>query len=257
MLNVKGLTFAYSKKSPLILDGVSFVLEEKKVGILLGRNGSGKSTLFKCLTGLEKPFGGSMLFDGKDLASMRRTDRAKAIAYVPQMLFFGEMSVFDTVLSGRLAHFGYFPGESDQAIVEEILEEMGLKEFAFRNVNCLSGGERQKVAIARALAQEPKLLIFDEPTGNLDIANEELILKESQRLAHEKGVSVLVSIHDLSLASLFGDAFFLLKDGQIATSGDESILTSEALSAIYGISVLVETIHGRKFITLGGDKDEK
>jgi len=188
---------------------------------------------------------------------MKRAERAKTLAYVPQAISFGEMSVFDTVLSGRLARFGYFPGKEDQAIVEGILEEMGLKELALRNVNCLSGGERQKVAIARALAQEPKLLIFDEPTGNLDIANEELILKESQRLAHEKGVSVLVSIHDLSLASLFGDAFFLLKDGQIATSGDESILTSEALSAIYGISVLVETIHGRKFITLGGDKDEK
>jgi iron complex transport system ATP-binding protein len=257
MLSVKGLSFGYSKKSPLVLKGVSFALEDKKVGILLGRNGSGKSTLFKCLVGLEKPFGGSMLFDGKELASMKRAERAKTLAYVPQAISFGEMSVFDTVLSGRLARFGYFPGKEDQAIVEGILEEMGLKELALRNVNCLSGGERQKVAIARALAQEPKLLIFDEPTGNLDIANEELILKESQRLAHEKGVSVLVSIHDLSLASLFGDAFFLLKDGQIATSGDESILTSEALSAIYGISVLVETIHGRKFITLGGDKDEK
>ncbi|MFA6619752.1 MAG: ABC transporter ATP-binding protein [Bacilli bacterium] len=257
MLSVKRLAFAYSKKSPWVLKDVSFVLEEKKVGILLGRNGSGKSTLFKCLMGLEKPFGGSMLFNGKELARMKRADRAKAIAYVPQAISFGEMSVFDTVLSGRLAHFGYFPGKRDQAIVEGILEEMGLKELAFRNVNCLSGGERQKVAIARALAQEPALLIFDEPTGNLDITNEELILRESRRLAHEKGVSVLVSIHDLSLASLFGDTFYLLKDGKIACSGGVDVLTSAALSEIYGINVLVEDIRGRKFITLGGEKDEK
>jgi iron complex transport system ATP-binding protein len=258
MLEIQHLSFGYSKKGPLVLEDLSLSLPQGKVGILLGPNGAGKSTLFKLLIGLYKPSAGSITFDHQDLLKMKRRERAKAIAYVPQSITFGDLSVYDTVLAGRLSSFGLFPGKNDQAEVSKILAEMGLNDIAGRNVNSLSGGERQKVAIARALAQEPKLLVFDEPTGNLDIANEHLILTTAQAIAHgERGIAILVSIHDLSLALNFGDIFYLLKDKSIKYAGGEESISEANLSDVYGIQVSIETLANQKFITVGGNHHEK
>jgi iron complex transport system ATP-binding protein len=258
MLEIKNLSFRYSKQSPLVLEELSLSLPEGKVGILLGPNGAGKSTLFKLLIGLYKPNAGTMSFDGVDLAQMKRRERAKAIAYVPQAISFGDLSVYDTILSGRLSSFGLFPGKKDQEEVDKILAEMGLTSIAGRNVNSLSGGERQKVAIARALAQDPRLLVFDEPTGNLDIANEHLILQTAQAIAHgERGIAILVSIHDLSLALNFGDIFYLLKDKNIKYSGGIESISETNLSDVYGIPVSIQTLKEQKFITVGGNTHEK
>ncbi len=258
MLEIENLKFGYSKKSPLVLNGLNLSLKEKEVGILLGPNGSGKSTLFKLLVGVYHPFGGEMLFDSSNLDKMKHLERARTIAYVPQSISFGDLSVYDTILSGRLSRFGFFPKEEDKKAVDEVIEETGLTAFKDRNVNSLSGGEKQKVAIARALSQEPKLLVFDEPTGNLDIASEHLILQEARKIAHgDRGISVLVSIHNLDLAMNFGDRFFLMKNGAIKYSGDEGIISEKTISDIYGIDVSIETVNKKRFITIGGNEDEK
>ncbi len=248
MLEIKDLKFAYSKRSPMVLDGVDMTLEKGQIGILLGKNGSGKTTLFKNILGIEKPLSGSISIDGKDLSRMSRRERAGHIAYVPQDISFGALTVYDTVMTGRMSYFGLKAGTCDHGVVKEILEEMGLTEFAMRNVTELSGGEKQKIAIARALAQEPDMLVFDEPTGNLDIANEQLIIREARKLAKEKGITILTSLHDLNQALELGDMFFFMKDGKIRFSGGAQSVTGAFIKDIYDAEVRIIDIDGKKVI---------
>ena len=251
MLKICDLHFGYNKKSP-VLQGLNLELGQGEVGILLGKNGSGKTTLFKNLIGICRPKSGRAELFGKNLFELSAKERARLVAYVPQNIEFGSLSVFDSVLSGRLAYFSLAPSPHDLEVASKVLEEMELTPLAHRSVTELSGGERQKVAIARALAQEPELLVFDEPTGNLDIANEALIIREARRLAKTKNIAVLSSVHDLNSALSFGDRFFMLKDGVIKYAGDEGVVTQEAIKEVFDAEVLVETINGHK-VVLGGN----
>ena len=251
MLSAENLYFRYSKKGDPVLNSASLELKQGEIGILLGKNGSGKTTLFKNILGIEKPKKGSIHFDGENLLKMNRRERARRIAYVPQDIHFGALSVFDSILMGRVSHFGLKASHEDYEAVEKILEDMGLSAFAHRNVEELSGGERQKIAIARAMAQEPRLMVFDEPTGNLDIANEQLIIQEARKLAKEKNISILSSLHDLNQALAFGDKFFFLKNGVVKYAGGREIVTEEVIRDIYGIEVRIVELNGEKII-IGG-----
>lgn len=252
MLDVQGLKFRYAKRGPWVLDGIDLHLDAGEIGVVLGRNGSGKTTLFKTLLGIEKPQGGRMRFEGQDLSGMTRRERARRIAYVPQDIRFGDLSVYDTVLMGRMSYFGLKAGAEDLAAVDAILQDMGLEDLASRNVAELSGGERQKIAIARALAQEPKLLVFDEPTGNLDIANEQLILKEARRAAREKGIGVLTSLHDINQAIVLGEKFFFMKNGTIRHAGGPETVTESVLKDVFDADVRIAEIDGKKIAIHGG-----
>ncbi len=252
MLELHDLTVRYTRRGPAVLNGVSLSLEKGEIGVLLGRNGAGKTTLFRTVLGILKPERGSMAFDGTDLASLSRRERAKRIAYVPQSIQFGALGVYETVLMGRLARFGLAPGAEDHRVVQRILSEMQLESLSARNVEELSGGERQKVAIARALAQEPELLIFDEPTGNLDLGNEQLILAEAQKAARQNGVGILLSLHDLDRALALGDRFFLMKNGTIRYSGGKEIFTEPVIEDIFDAKVRIVTVDGQTHIINGG-----
>lgn len=252
MLKVENLDFRYSNHGKPVLDGISLELKQGEVGILLGKNGSGKTTLFKNILGIEKPKGGTISFDGENLLKMSRRERARRIAYVPQHIHFGDLTVFDSVLMGRVSYFGMNPSREDYDAVEKILRDMELLEFANRSAEALSGGEKQKIAIARAMAQEPKMMIFDEPTGNLDIANEQRIVEEAKKLAREKNISVLSSLHDLNQALYFGDKFFFLKDGAVKYAGGKEIVTEEVIQDIFDISVKIVQIENQTVI-LGGN----
>ena len=251
MLKVDDLRFRYTKGGKAVLNGVTLELNQGEVGILLGKNGSGKTTLFKNILGIEKPESGNVLFDGENLAKMKRRERARRIAYVPQHIHFGDLSVLDSVLMGRVSYFGMQASREDYEVVEKILEDMELLDFAHRSAEALSGGEKQKIAIARAMAQEPKLMVFDEPTGNLDIANEQLIVREAKRLARQKNIAILSSLHDLNQALYFGDKVFFLKDGVVKYAGGKEIVTEQIIQDIFDIHVKIMEIDGEKII-LGG-----
>ena len=247
MLKVENVTFCYHKTVP-VLRGASLELGQGEVGILLGKNGCGKTTLFKNILGIEKPEAGSVTFDGSDLQRLSRRERARRIAYVPQHIHFGDLSVFDSVLMGRVAYFGMKAGQEDYAAVEKLLEDMGLTAFAARSAEELSGGEKQKIAIARAMAQEPKLMVFDEPTGNLDMANEQLIMQEAKKLARTKNISILSSLHDLNQALYFGDRFFLMKDGVVKYAGGREVITPQTVRDIFDVDVRIREIDGQTVV---------
>ena len=251
MLNVENLTFRYSKFSRPVLNGASLELQPGEIGILLGKNGSGKTTLFKNILGINKPGSGRILFEGEDLLRMSRKERARRIAYVPQDIHFGALTVFDSIMLGRISYFGLKSGDDDYKAVEKILMDMHLEGFAFRMVDELSGGERQKIAIARAMAQEPKLMVFDEPTGNLDIANEQLIIEEARKLAKEKNIAILSSLHDLNQALAFGDKFFFLKNGVVKYAGGREIITPEVVKDTFDVDVRIREIDGQTVVLNG------
>ena len=251
MLSVNHLSFRYSRRSPQVLKDIHLELNAGEIGILLGKNGSGKTTLFKNILGICGPDGGDIRFDGEDFLKLSRREKARRVAYVPQEIHFGALSVFDSILMGRIAYFGLKASRGDYEVVERILADMRLSDYAERNVDELSGGERQKIAIARAMAQEPKLMIFDEPTGNLDIANEQLILEEARKLAHEKGIAILSSLHDLNQAMAFGDRFFFIRDGEIRYSGGMEAFTPSVIKDIFDMDVRIVEIEDQRII-LGG-----
>ena len=248
MLKCENLTFQYSKFSRPVLRGASLELKAGEIGIVLGKNGCGKTTLFKNILGIHKPGSGNIRFENEDLLKMSRKERSRRIAYVPQDISFGALTVFDSIMLGRVSYFGLKSGEEDYRAVEKILMDMQLEEYAFRNVDELSGGERQKIAIARAMAQEPKLMVFDEPTGNLDMANEQLIIEEARRLAKEKNIGILSSLHDLNQALQFGDKFFLLKNGVVKYAGGREIITPEVVKDIFGIDVKIMDLDGQTVV---------
>ena len=251
MLNVENLTFRYSKFSRPVLKGASLELKPGEIGILLGKNGSGKTTLFKNVLGIHKPGSGKILFEGEDLLKMSRKERARRIAYVPQDIHFGALTVFDSIMLGRISYFGLKSGDEDYKAVEKILLDMHLEGYAFRMVDELSGGERQKIAIARAMAQEPKLMVFDEPTGYLDIANEQLIMEEARKLAKEKNIAILSSLHDLNQALAFGDKFFFLKNGVVQHAGGREIITPEVVKDTFDVDVRIREIDGQTVVLHG------
>ena len=248
MLKIENLHFNYGGSSRDVLRGANLELSEGQVGILLGKNGSGKTTLFKSLLGIVKPKKGSITFRGENLLKLNRLQRARRIAYVPQDIQFGDLSVFDSVLMGRISYFGIRAGKEDLESVEQLLKDMGLMELAHRNATELSGGERQKIAIARAMAQEPQLMVFDEPTGNLDIQSEQLIIREAKKLAQQKNIAVLASLHDLNQALALGDTFFFLKDGVVKYAGGKEIFTPEVIKDIFDADVELLQADGRTVI---------
>ncbi|MCR5348876.1 MAG: ABC transporter ATP-binding protein [Bacilli bacterium] len=246
MIRVDGLTTRYSKRDPEVLRGVSLSLGKGQIGVLMGPNGSGKSTLLRCFLGLMK-YEGHVCFDEQDIAALSPKKRARLFSYVPQAYVFPPSMVFDAVMMGRVSRFIFAPGAEDERAVIEALEEVGMAEYAARNVAELSGGERQKVAVARALAQEAEAILLDEPTSNLDIAAEANLLRLVRELAEKRGLSLLMAVHDINLAYSLGDRFFFLKEGRIAYDVPRDEMNASMLSDVFGVSIQQIDFEGKPY----------
>lgn len=222
-----------------IVADVGFTVPDGSFAGLLGPNGSGKSTILKAIYRAHRPAAGRVLLDGVDLLSLRPKDAARRIAVVAQE-FTPEFdfTVLEMVMVGRTPHKRAFDrdDETDRAIVDDAIKQVGCEELAHRGFNTLSGGEKQRVLIAQAIAQGADHLILDEPTNHLDVRYQIEILE----LVSALGITVLAAIHDLSLAALFCDTVHLIADGRIIAGGPpESVLTADMVRHAYGTDVLV------------------
>ena len=234
-IEVSGVCYSYN--SHPVLQDVNLQLEKGDIMGIVGPNGSGKSTLIKCLDRILKPQEGSIFLDSQELAGMKVNDIAQKMGYVPQ----GEnckfpVTVFDTVLMGRKPYLNWTPSSQDLEKVSEIIKVLNLEELAMREIGAISGGERQKVIIARALAQEPDIILFDEPTSSLDLRHQlEVLNLISEQSLNE--ITSIVAIHDLNMAARYCDKFVMLKEGMIYAAGGPEVLTSENIEAVYRVRV--------------------
>jgi len=244
---VKNLVFGYNSRR--ILDGVNINVKDSEVMSLVGPNGSGKTTLLKCMVRILKPQG-SILMDGQDIERMSRQEVARKVGYVPQSSSTPlATTVFDTVLMGRRPHIGWRVQDKDLDIVAEVLERLHLEELAMRDFSQLSGGQKQKVLIARALAQEPSVLLLDEPTSNLDMLHQLEVMETISSLVKEKGISAIMAIHDLNLASRFSDKLVMLKDGKVYAAGAPKALLNEInINQVYGIEAMIMNAMDRPYV---------
>ncbi len=223
--------------SDYLLENIDFTIESGQCLAILGNNGVGKSTLLKCINRICQVEYGSVLIDGQDVFKMKHRVLAQHVAYVPQKLETNQMTVFDTILLGRKPYIDWDITKQDREIVSELIVQMGLSKYALRDVSKLSGGEAQIVMLARALAQEPKVLLLDEPTSNLDLKNQHEVLNLIRQIAKEKQICIALVIHDINLAMQYCDKFLLLKDASVYSYGGIETITAEAISTVYGIEV--------------------
>jgi len=241
VIKINQVYFSYGNTP--VLHNIDLLIQEGEMVALLGPNGSGKTTLIKLLSGVLRPTAGDIHLNGSILGRMKRKQVAQCVAVVPQefsMPF--AFSLREVVLLGRTPFLSLFSdeGEQDRRVVQQAIELIGLASLKDRFFNELSGGERQKAILAMALAQEPKVLLLDEPTAHLDINHQMEILELVKRLNREQGVTVIAAIHDLNLAAIYFDRLILLKDGRIFTDGNpETLLTAETIEEVFAASVHV------------------
>ena len=214
MLSVENLQFHY-QGGPKVLKKINFALGDGEFLAILGNNGAGKSTMLKCFNHIITPDAGEVLLNGENLLKMSAKEVTRRIAFVAQNVPDTQMTVHDMVMLGRRPYMSWAFTERDHEIVHEAMDRLKVSEFRGRFLNRLSGGERQKVMLARALAQEPKLLLLDEPTSSLDLKNQYQVLQIVKDICHETGISAIVVIHDPNLALRFCDRFLLMQPGEV------------------------------------------
>ena len=242
MISVNHIGFSYSTKK--ILQDISFDIQGSHCVAVLGNNGAGKSTLIKCLNRIHAAKEGTVVVEGQNVFDLGRNELAKRIAYVAQKNETSRITVYDTVLLGRKPYIKWDVSKEDTRIVDEILEQMGLQDFTLRYLDELSGGELQKVMLARALAQQPKFLHLHEPTSNLDPRNQYEMLRLVSRIAKERQIAVAIVIHDLNLALRYCDRFLFVKDSKVYSYGGIETMTPESIEDVYQIHVHIHDHNG-------------
>lgn len=255
-LETRDLKFDYNKKA--VLDGIDLMIRKGEILGILGPNGCGKTTLLKNLNKNLSPHGGCVLLDGSDLEEMSKKEIARTVAVVPQgndIKF--AFTVRDIVSMGRMPFMRTFDGESskDGEIIAEAMRRTGIEEFSGRIISTMSGGERQRVIIARALAQTPEILLLDEPTLHLDINAQFDVLDLVSELAEKDGLTVVMVSHDLPMVARYCDRIVFIHDRKIHSMGSpEEVLTPENMAAVFGVDAELGTDSktGRRTVILHG-----
>ena len=255
VLALEGVEARYSGGPP-VLSGVELSVASGEMLALIGPNGAGKSSVLRVASGLLRPRLGRVVLEGTDLSALSPRDRAQTIAVVPQDAPVPTgLLVREMVGLGRTPYLGLLlgPGAQDRRAVDWALSAAGIESFADRFVDELSGGERQRVILARALAQQPRLLLLDEPTANLDLYHQVAMLELVRGLTREHGLAVLAAVHDLQLAALYCDRVALLSQGRIVSQGSpEAVLTAPLLLEAFGQRVVLSShpTHGVPLVAL-------
>lgn len=253
MLSVEDIRVGYNG-SGLVLENLGFTLEAGEVLAILGPNGVGKTTLLRCINGMIRPKGGSVKIDDADVFAMSAGRIARHLGYVAQRNEAGRMTTFDAVLLGRKPHMGWNVTHDDLHKVAAALHQLGLEHLALRDIDAMSGGELQKVCIARALVQEPRVLLLDEPTSSLDLKNQLEILGTIRRVVREHRLAAVMTMHDLNLALRFVDRFLFIKQGKVFACGRPEEISAEMVAAVYGVQVDILHHEGQVVVVPNGKK---
>ena len=243
MISVDHLCYHYKGGRPILRD-VSFELDSGRFLAVLGNNGVGKSTLLKCINRILTADSGSCRV-------------AKRVAFVAQHVPDTQMTVHDMVMLGRRPYMTWGVTEHDHDVVHDAMRYLNLEDMRGRFLNQLSGGERQKVMLARALAQEPTLLLLDEPTSSLDIRNQYQVLQITRDLCREQNLTAMIVIHDLNLALRFCDRFLLLREGEVYRYGGAEIFDADALRDVYGVRGSIVQVQGQSLVLIEDEEKEK
>ncbi len=242
ILKIEGVSFRYDAE--WILKDISLTIGRGELWGILGPNGSGKTTLLNLIDGIISPQKGAIKVEGIAVGKIQRRNLAKLIAVVPQeTAWIFPLTVEEVVLMGRTPHLGRceFESKQDFDVARSAMEATDVLGFSSRLIQSLSGGERQRVLIARALAQQPKMLLLDEPTSSLDIAHQIRIFELLRRLSEESGLTVLAATHDMNLASLYCNRIALLHKGDFYSNGTpEEALTQKSIRDVYGVDTVVD-----------------
>lgn len=246
MLSVENLCFSYG--SLPVLRDVSFQVHAHEIVAVLGTNGSGKTTLLRCVNRLLKPASGTVQVLGRDMKEYSRRESAGTMAYVAQRSDPGRMTVFDAVLLGRKPHIGWRVSSKDLKLTQAALELLHMEHLALRYTDRMSGGEYQKVCIARALVGQPAVMLLDEPTSSLDLRNQLEILRQLKTIIRGHKMCAVVAMHDLNTAFRYADKFLFLKNGTVFAAVDRSGITGEIVEEVYEVPVAVEWHQDHPFI---------
>ena len=242
ILRAEGVEFGYERRS--VIHDIAFGVEEGEVLAILGPNGVGKTTLLKCLNRILAPRAGRVWIDNTDLRTISRRKIARRIGFVAQQSGAPRVTVYDLVLLGRVPRIGWGANDEDHRVTAEAIELLDLGDLALRYADALSGGEAQLVQIARALAQQPRVLILDEPTSSLDLRNQHRLMTTIARISASTSVAVIMTMHDINLAIRYADTLLLMRDGKIYAEGDRRVVTEETIGTVYGIGVTVGDLDG-------------
>jgi len=242
ILSANSISFWYGNRS--ILKDISLHVKKQEIVMILGPNGSGKTTLLRCLNGINRPQKGTVLLGDRNMRHMSGREIAKNVGYVPQSCEQVRLTAFDAILLGRRPYVGWRLSGKDIKKVDAIIHTLGLETLALRYLDEMSGGELQKVTIARALVQEPKLLLLDEPISSLDVKNQIDIMETLRHIVLGHGISAVMSLHDLTMALRYGDRFVFMKEGEVHHILRRAEVSPSVIAEIYDIAVTIDHVQG-------------
>ncbi len=246
ILTVNGLSFSYPSLD--VIRDVSFEVMPGEVVSILGVNGAGKSTLLKCINRILKMSSGSVTVSGCDITGLSARELAQKMSFVIQGGKFSSTSVFDAILLGRKPYIEWDATKRDYEIVKDSIRRLGLEEYALRNVTEMSGGESQKVALARTIVQQTDVMLLDEPTSALDLKNQLEVMNIVREEVRRRNVAAVVTMHDLNLALRFSDKFLMVKDRMIYSMGGMETITVDAIKDVYGVDAEIAEVGGHKVV---------
>ncbi|MHB8122465.1 MAG: ABC transporter ATP-binding protein [Desulfuromonadaceae bacterium] len=242
MIRIDGIAFSYARHK--VLKDISCDVQAGSLVSILGVNGSGKSTLLKTINKVLRPHKGTVHVQGEETGGMTRDQLARCIGYMPQKSGAVDCTVFEAVLIGRKPHMAWHVSGKDIYETGRIIELMGLSSHADRSTTELSGGELQRVVIARALAQAPQVLLLDEPVNHLDIRSQIDVMTLIREVTKQLGIATITVMHDLNTALRFSDKFLLMNDGTVFASGGREVVNAENIQMVYKLDVLIHEMEG-------------